>query len=259
MLYELGKSAGIISEIPSNPEVTFGNDISEAPPISLPELSEIPEVPNISEIPKAQTIIHPDMEVIRTQSIESIKISNIEKKQSSLKEDNELRELSEEEKQFLRENTSLSENAIENIRVDADGNYHLKCRNEELAGKNHEMTGVKYVEKTINVDGVEITVVVPEFNPLFECDIPPEIWEAGDKAIFEYCTQQLKEYLQAHPEMKSQFNKQQLEQIMNGEPYIKGVTWHHNEVPGKMQLVDSKNHAMSGHTGGNAIWCGGIR
>lgn len=259
MLYELEKSVGSISEFSTNPEAPSGNDISEAPPISLPELPEIPEVPNVPEIPKTQTIIHPDMEVIRTQSIESIKISNIEKNQYSLKEDNELRELSEEEKQFLRENTSLSENAIENIRVDADGNYHLKCRNEELSGKNHEITGVKYVEKAITVDGVEITVVVPEFNPLFECDIPPEIWEAGDKAIFEYCTQQLKEYLQAHPEMKSQFNKQQLEQIMNGEPYIKGVTWHHNEVPGKMQLVDSKKHAMSGHTGGNAIWCSGIR
>lgn len=46
---------------------------------------------------------------------------------------------------------------------------------------------------------------------------------------------------------------------MNGEPYIKGYTWHHSEIPGKMQLVETKVHVQSGHTGGNLIWCGGIR
>ena len=183
----------------------------------------------------------------------------MEKTQTSVKEDNELRELTEEEKQYLRENTRLSETAIENIRVDAEGNYHLKCRNEELAGMNHEVTGVKYVEKTIIVDGVKITVVVPEFAAAFECEIPAEMWEDGDREIFKNCTEQLKAYLEAHPEMKSQFNEQQLEQIMNGDPYIKGYTWHHSEVPGQMQLVETKTHVMSGHTGGNSIWCGGIR
>lgn len=31
------------------------------------------------------------------------------------------------------------------------------------------------------------------------------------------------------------------------------------EIPGKMQLVETKVHVQSGHTGGNLIWCGGIR
>ena len=78
------------------------------------------------------------MELIKTQSIEAIKQSNIEKTQTDIKEDNELRKLTEQEKEYLRENTRLSETAIENIRVDAEGNYRLKCRNEELAGKHHE-------------------------------------------------------------------------------------------------------------------------
>ena len=242
---------GHIQEIPE------GVDDAERV-MEVPDASEVVEVSQ-KELEEGTIILQPNMELIKTQSLESVRQSNIEKTQTSVKEDNEFRELTEEEKQYLRENTSLSETAIENIRVDTEGNYHLKCRNEELAGKNHEVTGVKYVEKTITVDGVEITVVVPEFAAAFECEIPAEMWEDGDREIFKNCTEQLRDYLEAHPEMKSQFNEQQLEQIMNGEPYIKGYTWHHSEVPGKMQLVETKTHVMSGHTGGNSIWCGGIR
>ena len=156
-----------------------------------PEASEATEVSQ-KELEEGTKVLQPDIELIKTQSLESVKQNNMEKTQTSVKEDNELRELTEEEKQYLRENTRLSETAIENIRVDAEGNYHLKCRNEELAGKNHEVTGVKYVEKTIIVDGVKITVVVPEFAAAFECEIPAEMWEDGDREIFKNCTEQLK-------------------------------------------------------------------
>lgn len=211
------------------------------------------------ELEGGMKVLLPNIELIKTQSLETIKQNNIEKIQASIKEDHELRELTEEEKQYLKENTRLSENVIESICIDAEGNYHLKCRNEELADKSHEVTGVKYVKKTIIVDDIEITVVVPEFEATFECEIPVDMWEEGDREIFKNCTEQLRDYIEAHPEMKSQFSEQQLEQIMNGEPYIKGYTWHHSEIPGKMQLVEAKTHAMSGHTGGNLIWCGGIR
>ena len=53
------------------------------------------------------------------------------------------------------------------------------------------------------------------------------------------------------------FTPRQLEQIRNGEPRISGKTWHHNEVPGKMQLVDSDEHDICRHTGGRSIWGGG--
>lgn len=228
----------------------------------LPEASEVSQ----KQLEEGTKILQPDMELIKTQSLEAVKQSNIEKTQSniektqvSVKENDEFRELTDKDKQYLRENTNLSETAIENIRVDADGKYHLKCRNEELAGRNHETTGVKYVEKTITVDGIEIIVVVPEFTAVFECKISEELWKKGDREIFKNCIEQLRDYLKAHPEMKSQFNEQQLDQIMNGEPYIKGYTWHHSEIPGKMQLVENRTHALSGHTGGNLIWCGGIR
>ena len=265
MLSELGK-------VNKQMETPFGKDelqegrIQEDPK-AVDEAEKVMETPKASEVTEVSQkkleegtkVLQPDIELIKTQSLESVRQSNMEKTQTSVTEENELRELTEEEEQYLRENTRLSETAIENIRVDAEGNYHLKCRNEELAGKNHEVTGVKYVEKTIIVDGVKITVVVPEFAAVFECEIPAEMWEDGDREIFRNCTEQLRDYLEAHPEMKSQFNEQQLEQIMNGEPYIKGYTWHHSEIPGQMQLVETKTHVMSGHTGGNSIWCGGIR
>jgi hypothetical protein len=33
-----------------------------------------------------------------------------------------------------------------------------------------------------------------------------------------------------------------------------GYTWHHHEVPGIMQLVDSKVHRSIGHEGGAFFW-----
>ena len=37
-----------------------------------------------------------------------------------------------------------------------------------------------------------------------------------------------------------------------------GCTWHHHQVPGKMQLVVSKTHKVN-HLGGNKLWGDGIR
>lgn len=259
MLQELGKVVNKQIEL-SSPVKKLEEGYIETYPEGVMEISETSEV-SLKEFREGTIILQPDMEAIRTQSLEAVKQSNLEKVQNAVNEvsNSEFRELAEAEKQVLRESTHLSESAINNIRVDSEGNYYLKCINEGLADREHKITNVKYVEKTINVDGVDIIVVVPEFPFAFEVNIPPEMWETGDAKIFKECTEQLKDYLETHPEMKTHFNEQQLEQIMNGEPYIKGYSWHHNEVPGKMQLVETKIHSTSSHTGGNQIWCGGIR
>ena len=57
--------------------------------------------------------------------------------------------------------------------------------------------------------------------------------------------------------LHSQYLGRQLEQIRNGEPRISGLTWHHTEHPGVMQLVNSNVHSMCRHTGGRSIWGGG--
>ncbi len=45
---------------------------------------------------------------------------------------------------------------------------------------------------------------------------------------------------------------------MDEVPYIDDLTWHHHQVPGKMQLVVSSKHSVN-HLGGNRLWGGGIR
>lgn len=34
----------------------------------------------------------------------------------------------------------------------------------------------------------------------------------------------------------------------------KGYTWHHHQDFGRMQLVESKVHSQTGHTGGFSLW-----
>ena len=57
--------------------------------------------------------------------------------------------------------------------------------------------------------------------------------------------------------MQNSLPPRQIEQIKAGAPRISGLTWHHTEVPGKMQLVDAKLHDKCRHTGGRNIWGGG--
>ena len=73
----------------------------------------------------------------------------------------------------------------------------------------------------------------------------------------KYCTKQLAERIERNPQFAKKFTPRQLEQIRNGEPRISGMTWHHSEISGKMQLVDANDHSAARHTGGRSIWGGG--
>ena len=57
--------------------------------------------------------------------------------------------------------------------------------------------------------------------------------------------------------MRSKFTPEQLKDIEEGRTPT-GYVWHHNEEPGKMQLVKREDHdrAIGGaaHTGGNSLW-----
>lgn len=48
-----------------------------------------------------------------------------------------------------------------------------------------------------------------------------------------------------------------LQQIIDGEPRIHRLMWHH-QVTVKMQLVISDTHSVN-HLGGNKLWGEGIR
>ncbi|PDZ56063.1 hypothetical protein CON15_17625 [Bacillus cereus] len=79
-----------------------------------------------------------------------------------------------------------------------------------------------------------------------------------DEAQFKECTRKLKEAIDSGKISKKLFSPDQLAQINAGKARIKGLTWHHHQVPGKMQLVISKVHKVN-HLGGNKLWGDGIR
>ena len=238
-----------------------GAAVAEGTVNILEQADKIPNIlENIESIEESAKVLEPSMSDIQEVTLDAIEQSNIEKAAAKVDETiQKLRELTEEEKQKLREEHNLPENLLKAIRVDEAGNYYVKCTNEKYNGLEHPETGIPFTEKTIEINGVKITVVVPEFPCLFETDIPPEIWTKGDAEVFKHCTEKLRDYLNEHPEQKANFTPDQLRMIEKGMPRIPGLTWHHNEIPGKMQLVDFKIHDKTGHTGGNHLWGGGIR
>lgn len=155
------------------------------------------------------TILSIDMEAIQTTSLESIEQSNIDKEVQELSTP-EFRDLTENEKQYLRENNDIPDNLLNALKVDENNNYKVKCINEKYKNLENPDTGVRYVEKSITVNGIKITIVVPEFPSVFDVEVPPELWKEGDTAIFKYCTEKLNEYLNANPEAKANFTPEQL-------------------------------------------------
>jgi hypothetical protein len=138
----------------------------------------------------------------------------------------------------------------------SETNRYIICRNESLEGDNHPITGVPFERKTIDFNGEKIEGVFPEFDDKFESWISDDLYNESDKKQFSECNAQLKEEVEDDPELAMQFTPEQLEQIQNGDT-PDGYVWHHNEEPGKLQLVDSETHARTGHTGGRSIWGGG--
>ena len=139
----------------------------------------------------------------------------------------------------------------------SNGIEKMHTRNEELAGKKHPDTGVPFETRVVeDCNGNLVEVVVPKFESVFDARLPEELYKATDVEQFNECNKQLKEAIKNDPELAKKFTKEQLEQIENGDT-PDGYTWHHDAETGKMQLVDSKVHAQTGHTGGKVIWGGG--
>lgn len=210
----------------------------------------------LKELGTGTETIQPDMETIKSQSLESIIQTNVEKAETTVEAKlPEFRPLTEEEAKTIQEITNMSDATLKDCTINDEGVIKLNCINESKLG---EISGVPYVQKTIEVNGVQIQVVVPEFtNVAYEFYIPKELYLADDYEVFKYCTEQLKAAIEQNPELAKQFTPQQLEQIMSGAPRISGFTWHHGAECGKMQLVPTKIHSEYRHTGGKAIWGGG--
>lgn len=156
---------------------------------------------------------------------------------------------------------NLDPDDVPNIDTNADidkGIEKSETRNQNLEGGGHPKTGVPFVRIQITLpSGEVIEGVFPVFDSQFDAQLPDELLEASDKEQFNESNKQLKEWVKDNPgEAKEKFTKEQLEDI-DKERTPEGYSWHHNEEPGKMQLVDSETHAKTGHTGGNKVWGSG--
>lgn len=229
--------------------------IGEVAAKTVEKVGEVKELA-LKELGAGTEIIQPDMETIKSQSLESIMQTNVEKAEVAAETElPEFRPLTEEEAKTLQELTNMSDATLKNCTINEEGVIKLNCTNESKLG---EKSDVPYVQKTIEVNGVQIQVVIPEFpNPIYEFYIPTELYLADDYEVFKYCTEQLKAAIEQNPDFAKQFTPQQLDQIMSGAPRISGFTWHHGAECGKMQLVPAKIHSEYRHTGGKAIWGGG--
>lgn len=203
---------------------------------------------SLKEIPKEEKILYPNTEIIRTQSLESVKELNHEIH-------GEYRPLTQEEATTLQAETNMSSATLSDCTINNIGTIKLRCINEDKADIP---SAVPYIRYTIDIKNYEINVVMPEFpDVLFETTVPEEMYCADDYNLFKHCTEELQNALSTSPELCKQFNMEQLEQIMDGAPRIKGLTWHHGPECGNMQLVPTKMHSEYRHTGGKAIWGGG--
>lgn len=166
----------------------------------------------------------------------------------------ETRELTEEEKAYLKETLGWSDKKIAKCTIDEDGVIHYKTDREDLEGKESE-NGVKYERKTIEINGVKIEGVFPVFDSVFDTELDPADYKKSN--YDDKCNAKLKEAIDRDPELRAKFTQAQLDQINNGET-PDGYVWHHNEEPGKMQLVKREDHDRriggAAHTGGSALW-----
>lgn len=153
----------------------------------------------------------------------------------------------------------IEDENIENVVGTIENPRQINTINDYLAGLEHPDCGVPYCEKVVETNSGEyIEGVFPEFESLFDVQLPEELYTASDAKQFKECNRQLKEKIDTDIKFKSELPAEFVENINNGIA-PQGYTWHHTEVRGKMQLVDGGVHYICRHTGGKSIWGEGNR
>lgn len=158
-------------------------------------------------------------------------------------------------KDFNEADKKLSKDLKE---VDKNVNIEkIKCINEHLEGKKHDITGVKFERKIVDDgEGNLKEGVFPQFKSEFDAVLLRDEYKSTDSVQFTSANKQLKEAVANDSDLAKKFKPQQLEMIEAGRT-PRGYTWHHSEKLGILQLVDTNIHSKTAHTGGRSIWGGG--
>lgn len=129
--------------------------------------------------------------------------------------------------------------------------------NQSLLGMKHPNTGVEFIRNNLDLsDGRHLTGVFPKFDSYQDIMLPDDLFKASSKDQINYLSKVLKEQASTPSGRKileKKFDPNQIEDILNGV-VPEGLTWHHNEKEGLMQLVDTVIHVGTHHTGGMSIW-----
>jgi type VI secretion system secreted protein VgrG len=100
----------------------------------------------------------------------------------------------------------------------------------------------------------------PVFPSKFDTVIDDSLLKNGDRGShFKAANEAIAKELKDDPKLAKEMGltKQQVDHILKEPPSSKsppGLTWHHHQDVGKMQLVDRKVHDKFRHTGGFSIW-----
>ncbi|WHX79333.1 HNH endonuclease [Priestia flexa] len=135
----------------------------------------------------------------------------------------------------------------------------IETRNDHLNGYEHPETGVAFVEKTVDLpNGQVIEGTFPIFDETFNVVITEELYLESDDVHFKVANDTLLQGISENPNLANElgFSQADIQGLVDGQT-PEGYTWHHNEEPGVLQLVDEETHAQTAHTGGRAIWGGG--
>jgi hypothetical protein len=120
--------------------------------------------------------------------------------------------------------------------------------NVHLAGGEHPVTRIPFNERGF-----------PVFDGVALCDIriaPDQALIRDRPSHFREATARLREDIDAGRVPAGEFTDQQLAAIDRGLAKIPGLTWHHHQDVGRLQLVPTDIHNRTNHIGGFKMWFG---
>ena len=135
-----------------------------------------------------------------------------------------------------------------------------KIKKVPLTHEKNQVVERKFEGKTYLIKKDENAM--PEFT-IFETYLGEEhINSSDDDSHFEASNKRLGELLKEDPNLKADLglDDTQYKHLTKNPPSKKsppGLTWHHHQDTGKMQLVNKELHARFGHIGGMERWGGG--
>lgn len=167
---------------------------------------------------------------------------------------NEVGEVRQSPQREIGRNTK----AFDNSKSDVKAPRHIPTINEKYEGRKYPGTNVEYRKHTFRLNGEKVEGVFPVFESKFNTYITKNYWNKTRASHEAICNKKLVTALENNPGLERNFTPRQLSIIKNSRSIAgTGLTWHHTEIPGKMQLVDTRIHTTCRHTGGYSIWGGG--